>query len=144
MQCSSVCPSVCLYIRELVPQFYPRYQSTVAYSCHIQTERSESIACIEKFFIWRDIFTKFGMSFFLMQRYNFQSNRFERSTIAYSCHKNFLIKLNLFLFGKGIIASVQLKFCIFLFSIKFCKPYIFQDRNYNNSKHARIFKLKRT
>lgn len=30
---------------------------TIAYTYH--TNRSQLIACIEKFFIWRDIFTKF-------------------------------------------------------------------------------------
>ena len=61
----------------------------------IQTERSDKSACMEKFFIWRDIFTKFGIRYFLRQQCNLRRNCSERFLIAYGCHTNWSIKIKI-------------------------------------------------
>ena len=65
----------------------------------IQTERSESSSCMENFHIWQDIFTKFGIDYFLRQQCNLRRNCSDRLTIAYSCHTNWTIGSKI-LYGK--------------------------------------------
>ena len=60
----------------------------------IQAERSESSTCMENFFIWRGILTKFSMSYFLKQQCTsiLRRNCIDQITISYSCHWTIGIK----------------------------------------------------
>ena len=63
----------------------------------IQTERSKSSAYMENFFIWHDIFTKFGIYYFSRHSFYLRIYYTDRSTVAYSCHTNCSIHISFFI-----------------------------------------------
>ena len=58
-------------------------------------KRSKSSFCMENFWVWRDIFTKFDIDYYPRQRYNLRRNCLDRTTIAHSSHRNWPVKIQI-------------------------------------------------
>lgn len=74
-------------------------------------------ACMETFFIWQDLFTKFGMDYFLKQRYNLRTYlTYMHSIIRKGFFQNF-IKISQWELGSTYSISVGMNNCSLILAI---------------------------